>query len=107
MPGSSVTQHLAQFYIYANGQLLDDLKFTWDGQSISYMDEVISVEVDDSLYLPDMFTIRLKDRGLEILSSDTFKPGTKIKIAVKPQAPAIENPPDSSPVTLMIGEVTA
>src|SRR5262245_16492065 len=96
------TQHIAQFYIFVNGTQLDDMKLTWDDQNISYMDEVVSVEVDDALYLPDMFTIRMKDRGLEILSSDTFKPGTKIRIAVRAQAPGTENPPESPLVDLMI-----
>jgi len=104
----AATQHVAHFLIYVNGTLLDKMTFDYQGQQMNFMDEVLSVEVDDSLYLPDMFTIHLRDRGLEILKRDVFKPGTKVKISVKNMAPAtIEDPPPQPEVVLMIGEVTA
>ena len=95
---TSRTQHLAQFIVYLNGSPMKK----------EYMDQVISVEADDSLYLPDMFTIHTKDYGLEILGSDAFKPGTKVKIGIKVIAEPIgEEPPPPPMIEMMIGEVTA
>ncbi len=57
------TEWLAQLFIEVNGANL----------ATKYMDRLIEVEVDDSLYLPDMFTIHLEDPNLEALRADVFR----------------------------------
>ena len=66
------TEWLAQLFIEVNGADL----------ATKYMDRLIEVEVDDSLYLPDMFTIHLEDPNLEALRADVFQLGASIKISV-------------------------
>jgi phage protein D/phage baseplate assembly protein gpV len=89
------THHIAQIYIELDGTNLDPQQ---------YMPRLISVEVDDSLYLPDMFSITLSDPGLEALNADLFKPGTMVKISMQQQSSGDDNPPK---VVLMEGEITA
>jgi phage protein D len=89
------TQHISQIYIELDGTNLDPQK---------YMPRLISVEVDDSLYLPDMFSITLADPGLEALNADLFKPGTMVKISIQQQSDGTTRPPK---VVLMEGEITA
>jgi len=84
------TQHIAQVYVQIDGQHLDP----------KYMANLLSVEVDDSLYLPDMFIVRLLDPGLEALQGNVFKLGSSIKISI-----ALEN--QTNRVQLMEGEITA
>ncbi|HMA35180.1 MAG TPA: hypothetical protein VKY74_11990, partial [Chloroflexia bacterium] len=91
------TKHIAQFFIKLDGQQL----------AAEYYDQLISVEVDDSLSLPDMFVITLRDRGMKALHDDVFKPGKKVQISVEPEAP--EGPDDTTPAktVLMTGEITS
>ena len=84
------TQHIAQVYIQIDGTHLDE----------KHMKNLLSVEVDDSLYLPDMFCVRLLDPGLEALHSDVFKMGSAVKISI-----ALEN--ETKRTVLMEGEITA
>ena len=93
------TQHIAQFFIQLG-----------DGETHlaqQYMDQLISVEVDDSLDQADMFTIVLKDFGLQAIQNDVFKLGTRVKISVRPQAAPTPNPPTPSTTVLMIGEIVS
>ena len=62
------------------------------------MSAVISVEVDDSLTLPDMFTIHLGDPNLEWIDNDTFSLGTTVEIAARVEG--------GQETTILAGEVT-
>ncbi len=61
------------------------------------MDSLISVEVDDSLDLPDMFSIHLRDQRLDWTESGPFALGAAVDVAVKTEAGTAQ---------LMAGEVT-
>src|SRR4051812_19141819 len=65
-------EFIAQAYIKLNGQNI----------AIEYMNRLISLEVDESLYLPDMFTLHFEDPGVALLQKDLFKPGAEIEIQV-------------------------
>ena len=92
------TQHIAQFYVMVNGRELGAIK-------PEYSDNLISVEVDDSLYLPDMFVLHLKDPELEMLKNNVFQLGSEVKItATPPPVPPAQSP--GAPVVLMVGEIT-
>jgi phage protein D len=91
------TQHIAQVYLTIDGAPLDT----------KYMDNLISVEVDDSLYLPDMFTIRLKDPDMAALQADVFKPGKAVKIEIRPPGAPTDNAATPPHTTLMTGEITS
>jgi phage protein D/phage baseplate assembly protein gpV len=62
------------------------------------MDNIISVEVDDNLLLPDMFSIHLRDPGFITTDSGNFDLGKKVEISVKGQ---------NGSVKLMSGDITA
>ena len=62
------------------------------------MSDVLNVEVDDSLRLPDMFLIRLRDSRLQWAKSQTVDLGKSVDISVKTQQGVAK---------LMEGEVTA
>lgn len=89
------TQHISQIFIELDGTNLDPQK---------YMPRLMSVEVDDSLYLPDMFSITLSDPGLEALNEDLFKPGKMVKISIEPQS---DGESETQKVVLIEGEITA
>jgi phage protein D len=74
------------------------LKLAGANASEQIMDNLISVEVDDNLLLPDMFSILLRDPRFATTDSDSFDLGKAIEISVRG--------PDG-PVKLMSGEVTA
>jgi uncharacterized protein involved in type VI secretion and phage assembly len=59
---------------------------------------LISLEVDDSLLLPDTFTICLRDPGFRWVGSNVFELGKKVEIKANG---------DDGVVTLLIGEITA
>ena len=61
------------------------------------MDALISMEVDDSLDLPDMFTIHVRDPHLQWTESGPFVLGAPVEISVKTE---------TSEARLMAGEVT-
>jgi len=79
---------IAQFYIKINGAEAPQ----------GVMDNLISIEVDDSLNLPDMFTIQLRDPNLEWTDSDTLGIGKEVEISVQGE---------SSRAKLIVGEITA
>lgn len=92
MPG---TQHIAQAYIKINGQHIKP----------EYMEKLMNLEVDDSLQLPDMFSIHMSDPGLEMINAEIFKVGDSIEILFR-----VEAGPQGQPqpqVSVMKGEVTA
>ncbi|MDO8673632.1 MAG: VgrG-related protein, partial [Dehalococcoidia bacterium] len=62
------------------------------------MSDVLNIEVDDSLRLPDMFSIRLRDSNLKWVKSSFFELGKKVEISVKTQQGVTK---------LMDGEITA
>jgi phage protein D/phage baseplate assembly protein gpV len=62
------------------------------------MNNIISVEVDDNLLLPDMFIIHLRDPKLEWVDSDTLALGKAVEISVRGENGSIK---------LMAGEITA
>jgi phage protein D/phage baseplate assembly protein gpV len=74
------------------------LKFNGTQASEQMTSAVISVEVDDSLTLPDMFTIHLGDPNLEWIDNDTFSLGTAVEIAVRVEG--------GQETTILTGEVT-
>ena len=86
MPGPA--QLIAHFYIKIDGA---------DAPQ-GIMDNLVSIEVDDSLNLPDMFTIYLRDSKSEWTDSDTIAIGKEIEISARGE---------SGQVKLMTGEITA
>jgi phage protein D/phage baseplate assembly protein gpV len=62
------------------------------------VDNLISIEVDDSLNLPDMFTMQLRDPKLEWIDSDTLGIGKEVEISARGE---------SGRAKLMVGEITA
>jgi len=81
-------QLISQFYIKIDGA---------DAPQ-GIMDNLISIEVDDSLNLPDMFTIQLRDPKLEWTDSDTLGIGKEVEISVHGE---------SGRVKLIVGDITA
>jgi phage protein D len=73
-----------------------------DGGSVSgeIMDNLMAVEVDDSLLLPDMFSINLRDSSFSLIDSEQFSPGKSVEIKVKASG-------QSSTSKLFAGEITA
>ena len=86
MPESTVL--ISQVYIKLDGQ----------DAPIRLMDNLISVEVDDSLNIPDMFSISIRDQLLQFTDSASLAIGTAVEVAVKGER---------SRVTLISGEITA
>ncbi len=63
---------IRQLFVYVNGTKIP----------ISAMDELYEVELDNSLYLPDMCTLRLHDPNAEITNQDLFELGASLLIKV-------------------------
>jgi len=59
------------------------LKIGGTNASEEIMDSVISIEVDDNLLLPDMFSVNLRDPSFRWTDSDTFEVGKKVEISVR------------------------
>ncbi|MFO8101349.1 MAG: VgrG-related protein [Dehalococcoidia bacterium] len=59
------------------------LKFNGTEASEEVTDAIISVEVDDSLTLPDMFAVHLRDSNLRWVDDDTFSVGASVEISGK------------------------
>ncbi len=89
------TKHLDHFIINLNGHDLD----------LEHASNMLSVEVDDSQYLPDMFAIQVHDPDLKDLEADFYKLGGKIKVTVQLREPNTGPQPD--PEVLIIGEITS
>jgi phage protein D/phage baseplate assembly protein gpV len=81
-------QLISQFYIKIDGE----------DAPRGIMDNLISIEVDDSLNLPDMFTIHLRDPRLEWTDSETIAIGKEIEISAGGE---------NGQVKLITGEITA
>ncbi len=73
MPSSSTQPEVLQIKIKIDGTDLAPEK----------MDQMFEVEVENSLYLPSMFTIRFYDEKVVLINSDTFKAGKAIQILVQ------------------------
>lgn len=56
------------------------------------------LRVDESVHLPDAFTLRFDDPHFELFDSDTFAMGTRVEVALRAEG---------DPVVVTIGEVTA
>ncbi len=80
--------HVSQFYIKIDGA---------DAPQ-GVMDNLVFVEVDDALNIPDMFTIQIRDPQLEWTDSDTLAIGKEVEISVRGE---------SGQVTLLVGEITS
>src|SRR4051794_27938448 len=91
------TEHIAQAYIKINGTHLKP----------EYMEKLMNLEVDDSLHLPDMFTIHMSDPGIEMLNKDVFKVGDSIEILFKVEAGPIQGGTSPTQKSVIKGEVTA
>ena len=74
------------------------LKIGGTNASEEIMDSLISMEVDDSLLLPDMFSIHLRDPSFKWADSDNFEPGKSVAITVRGE---------SGTTKLLTGEITA
>ena len=83
-----MTRLIAQFYIKVDGSNIPE----------GIMDNLVSIEVDDSLNIPDMFTLQIRDPNLELTGADTFEIGKTVEKSVHGQN-------DTS--VLMSGEITS
>jgi phage protein D len=86
------TSLLAHFYLKLGGaDAPDDL-----------MQDLANVEVDDSLHIPDMFTVQIRDARLVWADSDLLKIGQEVEILAKAAGAGSEQPK-----RLLIGEITS
>ena len=74
------TELLSQWYIKVAGQNVSE----------EIMDDVISIEVDNSLHLPDMFSIHLRDQldssgSYKWMDGNTFGLGKEVIISADPK----------------------
>ena len=81
-------------------ELISQMYLKIDGSNASeeIMDSLISIEVDDSLLIPDMFSIHLRDPSFKRTDSDDFGLGKPVEITVKGE---------SGTSKLLTGEITA
>jgi phage protein D len=91
MPGADATH---RFFLTINGQAAPP----------ELMRDVIEIVVDDSLHLPDMFTILLHDGALRWVDSDLLAVGTEIQISAMTVDTAIQ---PGAGALLITGEITA
>jgi phage protein D/phage baseplate assembly protein gpV len=56
------------------------LKINGTDASEEVMDSIISMEVDDSLFLPDMFAVLVRDKNIRWIDADSFAMGSTIEI---------------------------
>ena len=80
-------------------RLISQVYINIDGSDVStaIMDNLISMEVDDNLNLPDTFTMRIRDSQLKWIDSDVFALGKSVLISAEG---------DSGISKLMQGEIT-
>ena len=79
---------IAQLYLKVGGSNVSE----------EIMDSVVSIEVDDSLLLPDMFSIHMRDSDFSLTDSKDFEPGNPVEISARGE---------SGSVKLLQGEITA
>ncbi len=83
-----MTELLSQMYLKIGGS----------NASEEIMNSLITMEVDDSLLLPDMFSISLRDPSFKWTDSDTFEVGKQVEISAKN---------GNGTTKLLSGEITA
>lgn len=90
----------------SENSMLDQFKITVDGQTPSAALErsIIEVVIDDSLHLPDMFSIRVQDPDLEWVDSDWFKIGAQVEIYASAASQGTRSGAEGQ---LIQGEITA
>jgi phage protein D len=91
MPGADATP---RFFLTINGQAAPP----------ELMRDVIEIVVDDSLHLPDMFTILLHNGALRWVDSDLLAVGTEVQISAA-TADTVVQP--GAGALLITGEITA
>lgn len=91
MPGADATP---RFFVRINGQTAP----------LELMRDVIEIVVDDSLHLPDMFTILLHDGTLRWVDSDLLAVGTEVRISAATADTVIQ---PGVGALLITGEITA
>ncbi len=64
------------------------------------MHDLVNVEVDDSLHIPDMFTLQVRDPNMQWVDSDQFAIGQEVEVLASPDGRA-------SPQRIIIGEITS
>ena len=64
------------------------------------MHDLVNVEVDDSLHIPDMFTLQVRDPKMKWVDSDQLKIGQEVEVLASPGGKA-------QPLRIIIGEITA
>ncbi|WP_031077808.1 VgrG-related protein [Streptomyces sp. NRRL S-118] len=79
---------------------LDSVVITVDGAPLAaaLYPRITRVLVEESVHLPDAFTVRFDDAHFELFDEDRFRPGTHIEIAFRA---------DGDPVMVTAGEVTS
>jgi phage protein D len=91
MPGADATP---RFFLTINGQ----------AAPLELMRDMIEIVVDDSLHLPDMFTILLHNGALRWVDSDLLAVGTEVQISAA-TADTVVQP--GAGALLITGEITA
>lgn len=74
------------------------LKIGGANASEEMMDSIISIAVDDSLLLPDMFSIHMRDPSFSWADSNNFELGKPVEISAQGE---------NGTVKLLLGEITA
>jgi uncharacterized protein involved in type VI secretion and phage assembly len=87
MPETTLLSH---FYLKLGGSDAPD----------ELMHDLVNVEVDDSLHIPDMFTLQVRDPNMKWVDSDQFAIGHEVEILASPDG-------RSSPQRIIIGEITS
>ncbi|MDP8969923.1 MAG: VgrG-related protein, partial [Actinomycetota bacterium] len=79
---------------------LDVVVLTVDGQplAVEVLDRLTMLRVEESVHLPDAFTLRFDDPHFSVFDSETFTLGTQIEVALRAEGDAM---------TVTVGEVTA
>lgn len=85
---TETTRLISQFYIKVDGSNISE----------GVMDKMVSIEVDDSLNIPDMFTLQFRDPDLELTGANTFDIGKEVELSVRGQ---------NDTTALMTGEITS
>jgi phage protein D/phage baseplate assembly protein gpV len=80
--------------------LIEQMYLKVGGSNVSeeIMDSIVSIEVDDSLLLPDMFSITLRDPSFTWTDSNNFDLGKSVEISVRGE---------NGTIKLLLGEITA
>ncbi len=91
MPATTSPFQVAQIEIKVNGADLPN----------AAMDKLFEVEVETSLYLPGMFSMRFYDDTITLIDDNTFKEGTSVEIKMT------KSLPQTGYETVIKGEITA